>query len=145
LSTTAYRVTAAVTFAGMLAGLLASILLGGCDHMLQCETGEIPMKCHWTYVATTAIFAAGLLVAAMQFALKTKEGRRVAAFSTALLALCATFLTTPWGIGLCAMEQMACHTTALFVDAVTTVVVVTALIQCIKASPALASKPKLDD
>jgi peptidoglycan/LPS O-acetylase OafA/YrhL len=134
-----------LTLLAMIVGLLASTILGGCDKLIECESGDFPMKCHWTFVACAVLFALGAIAALAQFALRTRESRRFAALTTVLLALGVVFLTTPWGIGLCAMETMQCHTTALVVWVCAALSVVVAVVQFAKADPEDAEKPRLED
>jgi hypothetical protein len=137
MSPKAWRISAAIVLAIMLAGLLASVIIGGCDTLIPCESGSFPMKCHWTFIATATFFAVGAVLACVQLttmvagsdrgagstqpaaperqqasstqpaAPASTSARRVSAIAIALLALAAAFLPSAWGIGICAGSGMA--------------------------------------
>lgn len=158
MSISAYRIIVIITAVIMLVGLVASTVIGGCDTLIPCESGAFPMKCHWTFIATTAVFAAGTLAALTQLLLvfaESKAARRFAALATALFALIAAFLPTPLGIGICAASGMAvplcadgsmdCHLSAPIVWVCAALLVIIAVVQALKADPHAAQLPRIDD
>jgi hypothetical protein len=151
-----YRIGAAVALLVMLVGLLVSVIVGGCDTLIQAESGAFPMKCHWTFIATATVFVLGIVVCVWQLVgLKTTEARRLAAVFIILVAVAVSFFPSPWGIGicssatdgmaLCAADGMDCHITAPIVWICGALLIVCALIQLIKADPDKVKKPKLSD
>jgi hypothetical protein len=150
---TIYWVASGCVLLAMLVGLVASLVLGGCDTLIPAETGPVPMKCHWAFIATAAVFVLGIVVSIGQFLLKTAEARRFAAVVIILIALVVAFLPSPWGIGicsndgmmLCALDGMDCHTTAPIVWACAALLVVCSGILLATADPDAARKPRLRD
>ncbi len=127
----------------ILAVIGVSVGMGGCTKMIECVSGSVPMKCHWTFVATTVTSVGALLIAGAALFTKTREGRLVGAFAT-LVALGATlFITTPLGIGICSSPEMHCHQTAPVLWAAAGIGCVLALIQLIMANPDKADLPKM--
>jgi hypothetical protein len=156
MGVTAYRVTAAATAAVMLIGLVVSVVLGGCDTLIPCESGSVPMKCHWAFVATTIVFAGGALAALAQLLpaiASSRPARLFAALTTFIVAAIAAILPSGLGIGICAWEgmalcppdQMDCHTTAPIVWACSGLLAIIALIQAVKANPEPKKLPRMDD
>jgi hypothetical protein len=140
-----WSVAAIILLLAMLVGLLVSVLIGDCKELIDCGDSQIPMKCHWTYTATAIIYVLGSVAAAAQLLFKTTEGRRASIIAPLFLAAAAAIITSPVGIGTCAMEMSNCHITAYIVWAVTAVVLVISIIQFTKANPDDASKPKFTD
>ena len=101
------------------------------------------MNCHWTFVATTLVGAAGVVTALLALAGRTKEGRRFAGIATAAVAAATVLLTTPAGIGLCANPDMSCHQTALVLWVAAGIALVVGTVQAAKADPKGAELPKM--
>jgi hypothetical protein len=185
-----YRVAVAVAVVAVVVGLVTSVVLGGCDTLIFTESGGVPMKCHWTFRATALVFAAGLLLTALQLTLATREGRRFAAIAIIVVACIAALLPTEWVIGICAdggtaeaeagasmgmtgsatattgattssatatanatansmalcsLEGMDCHTSAPLVWACSALLILVELVLCVRADPAAANRPRLED
>ena len=127
----------------MVVVVAVSAAMGGCDKMIECTSGMMPMKCHWTFVAATFVGVAGVVSAVAALAAKTTEGRRVAALMTIVVGAVVAVLPMDFVIGLCGNAEMECHRTALVVWVAVAVAIVVALVQMAKANPADAEKPKL--
>ncbi|MDO4289656.1 MAG: DUF4418 family protein [Eggerthellaceae bacterium] len=138
-----WKALGAVSVLCMIAVVAVSAVMGGCDKMIECTSGMMPMKCHWTFVAATFVGVAGVVSAIAALAAKTAEGRRVAALMTIVVGAIIAVLPMDFAIGLCGNAEMECHHTALVVWIAVAVAVVVALVQVAKANPADAEKPKL--
>ena len=133
-------VVAAVVMAAI-AGV--SAWLGGCPGMLELASGNsVPMKCHWAFVADTFVAAIGIVVAFVGMMCKDKMGRRAIAVSYIACAIVAACMPTSVAIGICAMPEMHCHTTALAVWVLAAIAAVVGIVQLVKSDPAAASMPK---
>lgn len=104
--------------------------------------GTVPMKCHWTFIATSFVAIIGIVTALLALIDSTKEGRRTAAIATAVSTLVVILLTSPLGIGLCGNADMHCHQTALVVWIASGISLIAAIIQIAKADPNAATLPK---
>ncbi|MDR2109544.1 MAG: DUF4418 family protein [Coriobacteriales bacterium] len=158
MNPTVYRLSSAAAAAVMLVGLIASIVIGGCDELIPTDSGGMPMRCHWTFLAAAAVFAAGTLAALAQllpvFA-TSRPARLFAALTTVLLALIAAWLPSPWGIGICAAPGMGmahcgeggmdCHLSAPIVWVCAALLVVIAVVQLVMARPDAKKLPRIDD
>ena len=123
----------------MAAVVAVSVLMGGCAEPVETAAGgTVPMKCHWTFVATTLVGAVGAVTALLALAGRTKEGRRFAAVAAATV-----LLTTPAGIGLCGNPDMSCHQTALVLWVAAGIALVVGIVQAAKADPKGAELPKM--
>ena len=61
----AWMLLAVVGVMAMAAVVAVSVLMGGCAKPVETAAGgTVPMKCHWTFVATTLVGAAGVVTAA---------------------------------------------------------------------------------
>ncbi|MGN0037723.1 MAG: DUF4418 family protein [Coriobacteriales bacterium] len=132
----------------VLAVLLAAIaavskLKGGCTAMLECANGVVPMKCHWTYIATSYAGAAGAVTALMAAFAGSCEGRRLTAIAAALFALVAMLLVSPLGIGTCSHADSLCNGTASIIYGIGAVAIVLAAVMAAKADPAAAERPTM--
>jgi hypothetical protein len=158
MNTVLYRISSAATAIVMLAGLLASVIIGGCDALIPCGNAAVPMRCHWAFIATAAVFAIGILAALAQMLSvfsKSKPARLLAAVSTILLAVLAAYLPSPLGIGICSASGMGmpfcgesgmdCHTTAPAVWVCAALLVLIAIIQMLKSNPNAKELPRIDD
>lgn len=145
MSKKAWMVLSALELVGMLVVIGASTLMGGCTKTIATAMGgEVPMKCHWTFIATTFVGVLGVVTTLLALVNSTKEGRRTAALATAVTAIVILLLPSPLGIGLCGDTSMHCHQTALYVWIAAGVSLVIAIIQIAKADPAIAELPKKD-
>ena len=128
----------------MAAVVAVSVLMGGCAELVETAAGgTVPMKCHWTFVATTLVGAVGAVTALLALAGRTKEGRRIAGIATAAVAAATVLLTTPAGIGLCGNPDMSCHQTALVLWVAAGIALVVGIVQAAKADPKGAELPKM--
>ena len=135
----AWMLLAVVGVMAMAAVVAVSVLMGGCAKPVETAAGgTVPMKCHWTFVATTLVGTAGVVTALLALAGRTKEGRRFAGIATATV-----LLTTPAGIGLCANPDMSCHQTGLVLWVAAGIALVVGIVQAAKADPKGAELPKM--
>lgn len=133
----------AVALAGMLAVVGASTFMGGCSMAIETAAGAtVPMKCHWTFIATSFVGIIGIVTSVLALIGSSKEGRRTAAITTAVSALVVIALTSPLGIGLCGNADMHCHQTALVVWIACGISLIAAIVQIVKADPNAATLPK---
>lgn len=128
-----------------MAALIAlSVFMGGCTKMIQTAAGgSVEMKCHWTFIATAIMGVVGLVSTVSTLVAKTTEGRRIASLMTLFIIAAIAFITSPFGIGLCASTDMHCHDTALYVWIVSAIGFIVACIQCVRANPGKANEPKM--
>lgn len=144
MSKRARMVVAAVGLVAMLGILAASAFMGGCSKPVETAAGGIvPMKCHWTFVATTFVGIIGVVTTLLALAGTTKEGRRFAGIVSIAVAVVAVLLTTPAGIGLCGSADMHCHQTALILWIAAGLALVAGVVQVVKADPKSAELPKM--
>lgn len=132
----------ALQAAVMVAIAIVAVVLGPCTEVLELADGTTaPMKCHWTYVTVTALAVAGAVFALISCVLGTKEGRRIAQvaqlFNLVLIVCFPLFL-----IGTCAMPEMQCNITKIYVFVLAAVDVVLILIAFARADPARADLPR---
>lgn len=140
----AWMLLAVVGVMAMAAVVAVSVLMGGCAKPVETAAGgTVPMKCHWTFVATTLVGAAGVVTALLALAGRTKEGCRFAGIATVAVAAATVLLTTPAGIGLCANPDMSCHQTGLVLWVAAGIALVVGIVQAAKADPKGAELPKM--
>ena len=140
----AWMLLAVVGVMAMAAVVAVSVLMGGCAKPVETAAGgTVPMKCHWTFVATTLVGAAGVVTALLALAGRTKEGRRFAGIATVAVAAATVLLTTPAGIGLYANPDMSCHQTGLVLWVAAGIALVVGIVQAAKADPKGAELPKM--
>lgn len=139
-----WMIVSALVVVGMAILVGVSVFMGGCSNVIETATGAtVPMKCHWTFVATAFTGTIGVITALLALISSTKEGRRNAAVATLAAGAATVLLTTPAGIGLCANTDMHCHQAAIMLWATSAVVLVLALVQIAKADPQKATVPKM--
>ena len=144
MSRRAWMVLAVAGVAAMAAVVAVSVLMGGCAKPVETAAGgTVPMKCHWTFVATTLVGAAGVVTALLALAGRTKEGRRFAGIATVAAAAATVLVTAPAGIGLCANPDMSCHQTALVLWVAAGIALVVGIVQAAKADPKGTELPKM--
>lgn len=124
-------------------GIIASLVSGGCAAMLECTSGMVPMKCHWTFTAVPFALGIGAVTSVGALLAKTTEGRRMAALGTLAASAAAALIVSPVGIGICAKAGMECHTAAYVIWAVCAISIVAAIAQMAKANPEAANAPKM--
>lgn len=140
----AWMLLAVVGVMAMAAVVAVSVLMGGCAKPVETAAGgTVPMKCHWTFVATTLVGAAGVVTALLALAGRRRRGRRFAGIATVAVAAATVLLTTPAGIGLCANPDMSCHQTGLVLWVAAGIALVVGIVQAAKADPKGAELPKM--
>lgn len=122
---------------------VVSVVKGGCTKLIECESGSFPMKCHWTFIATTVVGVLGIVTGLLTAVASQREGRRMGALATALAAVAAIVIASPVGIGTCAHAESMCHVTETVVYVTCAVATVLCLVLTVKADPAEAEKPKM--
>ena len=140
----AWIILSVIGVAAMAAAVAVSVLMGGCTKLIETAAGgTVPMKCHWTFAATTLAGVVGVVTALLALAARTKESRRFAGIATVAVAAATVLLTTPAGIGLCANPDMSCHQTALVLWVAAGIALVVGIVQAAKADPKGAELPKM--
>lgn len=105
-----------------------------CSECIETAAGGcVPMKCHWTFRAEIPAALLLILISAGQFFLKEPKLRRLSSFFIILVSFTGILLTTNAVIGICMKAGMACHATALFYRIVYGLLILTAVIQLLKA------------
>lgn len=131
---TTWRILCIVNALLFLATIIVSAILGGCDTLLQTASGsEVPMKCHWTFVATKYIGVIGLVASIAMTGFYEKYARRQVSAINLVTIIIMAVLTTPIGIGLCAKAEMHCHTTQIILLGVLAVILVFSVFMIAKA------------
>lgn len=139
----AWKILSTVPLVCLAAGIIVSIAIGGCSAIIECTSGFVPMKCHWTFAAEPYVLAAGVVTSAGALLAKTTEGRRMAAAGTLAACIAAALICSPAGIGLCAKAGMTCWTTAYVVWTTCGVASIAAIVQLTKANPQAVNTPKM--
>lgn len=143
MGTNTWKIIGAIEVAALACLTIWSAVSGGCSTPVELAGGgSAPMKCFWTFRAAAAVGAVGTVSALLALISKTKEGRRFCTIGAIAAAIVAMLLPTPGVIGLCAMPEMHCHTTALGVWIVGAIAIVVGIVLAAKADPTAASKPK---
>lgn len=110
-----------------------AVVAGGCDGMIETMQGSrIPMKCHWTMIAAGLLAAIPLVCGIVELFVREKAGRRALAAVLGMSAVTLFLIQSEWGIGVCAMEGMSCHTMALGLKVISLCLLIIALIQVIR-------------
>lgn len=132
-----------VAAVAMAAVALVSTFMGGCDSFVKLENGSnMPMKCHWTFVADTYIGIIGVVIALMGATCKDQSGRRATGVGLIAVALMAACMPASFGIGLCADAAMHCHETATAVWVLCAVAAIVGIVQIVKSRPAVDEGPR---
>ncbi len=119
-------------------------VMGGCDHMLETTTaGQVPMKCHWSFVAVGYTGIIGIVSTLFGITGKRTGARRVAACITIVTCVIVALFPTDLVIGICANSEMHCHTTAYVVWALAAVSAILSIVQIIGANSEKADRPKM--
>ena len=143
MSKTAWNIVCIVGAVVMAAIAIVSAVMGGCPTMLELANGNsVPMKCHWTFVADTFIPIIGVVVALAAMTCKDQSGRRAAAIGYIATAAIAACMPASFAIGLCAMPDMHCHSTAAIVWALSAVAAIIGIVMLAKSNPDAANLPK---
>ena len=139
-----WRLLGAVPIVCTVAVVAVSAAMGGCDSSLELASGgTAPMRCAWTFSATTLVGIAGAAAAAFALVASDVQARRIAAALTLVIAIVLAALPSPVGIGICAGAAMGCRTSAYAVWALSAAAAAFALVQIAKADPAAADRPKM--
>lgn len=144
MNKTAWTIVGAIAVIASAAVVIASLAMGGCDHMLETTSGGTCwMKCHWTFIAASFTGIAGIVSSVITVLAKTAEGRRVAAIMTIVVAAIVILFTLDAVIGLCGNAAMHCHQTALVVRIAAAVAIACGIAQSAGANPEKANAPKM--
>ena len=123
---------------GLAIGFL-SLFHGECGGVIECTSGTVPMKCHWTFLVTAALGFGSAVMSIAGFFAHDSQARRLSAL--AVLVLLAVAVITSWLlIGVCAMHE--CNGNRTLLTVVIAINAVIAIIGCVKADPNKAEKPK---
>ncbi len=99
----------------LVAAVIVSVAMGGCTTQIECVSGSVPMKCHWTFMAVPFALLPGIGAILCCYGVKDRLGR-LACRLVAVLAACSVVCLTGFAIGVCSGEGMHCRTTANIVD-----------------------------
>lgn len=138
-----WMVLGAIAAIAMIAVVAVSALKGGCTEMLTCGEKQVPMKCHWEFIAARTIGIGGIIMAVAAMIAKTKEGRIMASLGTLVTAVLSAVMVSSLGIGICMKPEMMCHQTAPLVYVACAVAAIVAIVMIVKADPAKADEPKM--
>ena len=122
---------------------LVSHFKGGCTSMIECTSGSMPMKCHWTFIAATFVGLAGMVMGIVATMLEATDGRRAAVIGAMVSAIVVILIVSPIGIGTCAHADSMCNSTATIVYVLSAVAIILAIVMGVKADSAEAEKPKM--
>lgn len=123
---------------GLAIGIL-SIVKGDCGGVIECATGNVPMKCHWTFLATSALGFGSAVMSLVGLGARTKNARVMVAI--AILVMLVVTAVIAWAlIGVCAMHE--CNGNRTLLTVIIALNAVIALIGCAKADPNKADMPK---
>lgn len=137
---TALGIVLVVLFAAV---AVVSQVKGACAGMIECASGQVPMKCHWAYIATTVTGIGGALIALLAAFSKTCEGRRMVSLAAVIVAVIAIVMLAPTGIGTCAHAESVCNSNAVVVYVLCVAAIIVGLVMAAKADPQAAEKPKM--
>lgn len=139
-----WMVVGAIAAIAMIAVVAISALKGGCTEMLTAGEKQVPMKCHWAFIAARTVGVGGIIMAVAAMIAKTKEGRIMASLGTLVTAVLSAAMISSMGIGICMKPEMMCHQSAPLVYAACAVAAIAAIIMIVKADPAKADQPKME-
>lgn len=139
----AWRILGAIAALGMAAVCIVALAMGGCGCMIECTSGMVPMKCHWTFTAIPYVGAVGVVSALLAMMARSLEGRRIGAAATCVSALACILISSPAGIGVCAAAEMSCVTCAHITWIICAIVIIVSIVQIAKANPRAMDMPKM--
>ena len=143
MSKKVWDITCVLAAVVMAAIALVSAFMGGCPTQVELANGNTaPMRCFWTFTADTYVAVLGIVIALVSMTCKDKSGRRAAGVFLVACAAVVAVLPASFAVGLCAMPEMHCHTTAHIVWALAAVAAIVGLVQIVKADPQQAALPK---
>lgn len=129
-----WRILCIINALLFVAAIVVSAVMGGCDSLVQTASGgEMPMKCHWTFIATKFIGVIGVISSVAMMGFYEKYARRQVSAINLVTIIVMGLLTTPFGIGICAKSDMHCHTTQLVLLAILAAILVLSVIMIAKA------------
>lgn len=109
---------AGISALGAAGAVAAGLLKGACTGMIETAAGgTVPMKCHWSIRVCVLLGLLLLAVSAVQFLIKTRESRLIAAGMGLLLAAGLVLTLSSAVIGVCGKEDMICRSTAALIRA----------------------------
>lgn len=144
MNTRQWRVMSILTLLLMAATLVASTLLGGCGGQLELASGgNVPMKCHWAFMATAFTSLVGCVSATCAFFSKGTEARRMTTLLSLIISIACGILPSSAAIGVCGGAEMGCQTTTAIIWALTGCAAIISIVQLMRADPMDAQKPKM--
>ncbi len=138
-----WKILCLVEICALMAAALIATFMGGCTKEIECTSGSVPMKCHWTFLAVPLICFPGAWAAFAAALSGEKKARRMAALSALVAALCA--LLCIWAvIGICTgAGSHGCTPTAIATSVALGLSAVLACVLMAKADPKAAEAPKM--
>ena len=107
-----WRILNAFNFMAFAGIFLVSFLLGGCSSEVDLASGgAMPMKCHWTFLATMFVSLIGMTLAVCSTYIHTKPSRMSCTIGIIATIIVISLLIADFGIGICAHDGADCHTT----------------------------------
>lgn len=127
-----FAVLAAIAFVAI-AGV--GLGIGGCEKLIETASGgQMPMKCHWSFVAIPFIAAIGIIASLLSLAGDSKRSKQVCgAVSVATCAVIAA-IPSPIGVGLCTNASMSCHQTYYITLGIMALAAIFSLVAIVKAT-----------
>ena len=116
---------------------------GACPTMIECTSGQVPMKCHWAYIATAYIGIAGGVLALCAAFTKTTDAHRLGAIAIIVAAIVFILILSPVGIGVCSHETSTCVITRTIVYVLCAINIILGIVMAVKANPDEADLPKM--
>lgn len=139
-----WKIASIVLAVVMAAAWLVSFGIGGCDKLIECESGSFPMRCHWAFIACGYLCFCGVVTAVYGISCKTKEARCALMTVCGVETLAAAVIVSPLGIGLCGTVGMHCWQTAYITWALNAVAFIITIVMYTKADPAKGELPKME-
>ena len=129
-----WKLTAAAAMSCSAAAIAFAVVAGGCDGMIETTQGnQLPMKCHWTMIAAGLVSIIALVCSLMELFVHETAGRRALATVLGMNAVVLFLIPSAYGIGVCAMDGMSCHTMATGLKVISLCLLMTALVQLVRS------------
>lgn len=138
-----WKIACLVELCLLMAALLISTFMGGCTKQIECTSGNVPMKCYWTFLAVPLICIPGGWAVFAAAVSGEKKVRRVAMLSALLSAVCS--LLCIWVvIGICTgAGSHGCTPTAIATSVALGLSAALAVVLIAMADPKAADQPKM--
>ncbi len=125
----------------IVAGVFAIGNINICPMIDTQAGGQVPMKCHWTFVAVSWISVIGIATSLVSIISNTKDARRNISVISVVVYIVMIALLTPAGIGVCAHDGSACHGPAIAIGIAAGLAAIISIVMYFKCDPEIASRP----